>query len=262
MRRNNLTAAALSLAALTAMMALTGCNGDKQSEMTLTEIEPGLSYVDSLVGSGDVVGADDFILAHYTGWVYTDGQKGEKFDSSHDRGEPIAFPLGRSFVIPGWEKGVPGMKVGGKRTLVIGHELAYGEQGRPPQIPPSATLMFDIEVVDLPKVEVQIQEQGTGAVAEVGDQVSVHYTGWLWENGATGTEFDSSHGRGVPYRFTLGARMVIPGWDQGLTGMKVGTKARLIIPPVMGYGKRGSGPNIPPNSTLCFDVELMEIQGK
>ncbi len=99
-------------------------------------------------------------------------------------------------------------------------------------------------------------------MAEVGDQISVHYTGWLWENGAKGAEFDSSIGRGVPYKFTLGAGMVIPGWDSGLQGMTVGTKAQLIIPAVMGYGKRGSPPKIPADATLCFDVELVEIDGK
>jgi peptidylprolyl isomerase len=90
----------------------------------------------------------------------------------------------------------------------------------------------------------------------------VHYTGWVWQDEAKGAEFDSSLGRGVPYKFTLGARMVIPGWDSAIEGMKVGTKAQLIIPPVMAYGKRGSPPKIPADATLCFDVELVEIAGK
>ena len=123
-------------------------------------------------------------------------------------------------------------------------------------------MIFDIEVVEVPIVNIQVQSAGDGAVAEAGDQVSVHYTGWVWENGAKGAEFDSSRGRGVPYKFTLGAGMVIPGWDMGLDGMKVGTKAQLIIPPVMAYGKQGSPPKIPADATLCFDVELVEIAGK
>ncbi len=243
-----------------------GCKGDgqedKKAELVMAEIMPGLSYVDSVVGQGPEVQPDDFIVVHYAGYLYVDGVKGEKFDASYDRGAPISFPLGRSFVITGWERGVPGMHVGGKRSLIISPDLAYGPQGRPPVIPPNSTLFFDIEIVEVPIVETEITTEGTGAVAEVGDQISVHYTGWLWEDGKRGAEFDSSIGRGVPYKFTLGAGNVIPGWDKGLEGMKVGTKAQLIIPSVMGYGEQGSPPKIPANATLCFDVELVEIAGK
>ncbi len=247
-------------AALTAILilALVGCDQQEGPQ----EIVPGLAFVDSIVGQGTEVQADDFVIVHYTGWLYVDGKKGEQFDSSVERGQPIQFNLGRSAVIQGWDKGLPGMKVGGKRSLIIEPDLAYGPQGRPPVIPPNSTLFFDIEIIDIPKVDVEILSEGTGAVAAVGDNISVDYTGWVWENGAKGEQFDSSSNAGRPYSFTLGARMVIPGWDLGLTGMKVGTKARLIIPPVLAYGKRGSGPKIPPDATLCFEVELVEIVGK
>lgn len=245
-------------------IGVAGCSGEDggQAELVMAEIMPGLSYVDSVIGQGPEVQADDFIVVHYAGYLYENGVKGKKFDASYDRGTPISFPLGRSFVITGWERGVPGMHVGGKRSLVISPDLAYGEAGRPPVIPPSSTLFFDIEIVDVPIVATTVTTEGTGPVAEVGDQISVHYTGWVWENGERGAEFDSSIGRGVPYKFTLGAGNVIPGWDKGLEGMKVGTKAQLIIPPVMGYGEQGSPPKIPANATLCFDVELVEIAGK
>lgn len=246
-------------------IGVTACNGDGESgkaEVAVTEIMPGLTAIDSVIGQGPVVQADDFVLAHYAGYLYVDGVRGDKFDSSYDKGEPISFQLGRSAVFTGWERGLPGMHVGGKRSLIISPELGFGVAGRPPVIPANSTLFFDIEILDIPIVGSEIQSEGTGAVAEVGDQVSVHYTGWVWENGQRGEEFDSSHNRGVPYKFTLGARMVIPGWDVGIEGMKVGTKARLIIPPIMGYGKRGSPPRIPADATLCFDVELVEIAGK
>ena len=135
---------------MTVSFALTGCQETGKAEQaaaTWQEIVPGLTYVDSTLGSGDVVGASDFVEVHYTGWLFEDGAKTTQFDSSVERGEPIAFPLGRSFVIPGWEKGLVGMKVGGKRTLKIENELAYGPNGRPPVIPPAATLMFDVEIV-------------------------------------------------------------------------------------------------------------------
>jgi peptidylprolyl isomerase len=98
---------------------------------------------------------------------------------------------------------------------------------------------------------------GTGATAVTGDLLAVHYIGTL----QNGTVFDSSYNRGTPYVFRLGARAVIAGWDQGIPGMKVGGKRRLIIPPSLAYGSQGNPP-IPPNATIQFDVELIAIDGK
>jgi FKBP-type peptidyl-prolyl cis-trans isomerase FkpA len=98
---------------------------------------------------------------------------------------------------------------------------------------------------------------GTGDLAMPGNQVSVHYTGWLLE----GEKFDSSVDRNQPFEFTLGKGMVIPGWDEGVAGMKVGGKRRLTIPPQLGYGAQGAGGVIPPNATLVFDVELLAVEG-
>jgi len=100
------------------------------------------------------------------------------------------------------------------------------------------------------------QEAGTGAQAEDGKNVSVHYTGKLQD----GTVFDSSHSRGEPITFKLGIGQVIKGWDEGIALMKVGGKAQLIIPSGLGYGERGAGGVIPPNATLVFDVELVDVK--
>lgn len=97
---------------------------------------------------------------------------------------------------------------------------------------------------------------GTGPAARSGQQVSVHYTGWL----SNGTKFDSSVDRGQPFQFALGRGQVIQGWDEGVAGMQVGGKRRLIIPPNFGYGVRGAGGVIPPNATLIFDVELLGVR--
>lgn len=97
---------------------------------------------------------------------------------------------------------------------------------------------------------------GNGATAKSGDIVSVHYTGWLED----GTKFDSSLDRNTPFEFQLGARQVIAGWDEGVAGMQVGGKRKLIIPAELGYGSRGAGGVIPPNATLIFDVELLAIK--
>jgi FKBP-type peptidyl-prolyl cis-trans isomerase len=97
---------------------------------------------------------------------------------------------------------------------------------------------------------------GDGATAAAGQSVSVHYTGWL----TNGTKFDSSVDRNDPFEFNLGRGQVIPGWDQGVAGMKVGGKRKLTIPPELGYGSRGAGGVIPPNATLVFEVELLGIR--
>jgi FKBP-type peptidyl-prolyl cis-trans isomerase FkpA len=104
---------------------------------------------------------------------------------------------------------------------------------------------------------------GNGAEIKSGQNALVHYTGWLYDAAATdnkGKKFDSSVDRNEPFEFPVGAGMVIKGWDEGVVGMKVGGKRRLVIPPEMGYGARGAGGVIPPGATLVFDVELVEIR--
>jgi FKBP-type peptidyl-prolyl cis-trans isomerase len=100
------------------------------------------------------------------------------------------------------------------------------------------------------------EQVGTGAVATTGKTAVVHYTGWLMD----GTKFDSSLDRNQPFSFPLGAGQVIKGWDEGVTGMKVGGKRILIIPPALGYGARGAGGVIPPNATLKFEVQLLDVK--
>jgi FKBP-type peptidyl-prolyl cis-trans isomerase FkpA len=130
----------------------------------------------------------------------------------------------------------------------------------PPKTSPPPSSKTDAMVTELKKIDVK---QGAGAEAVSGKPVLVHYTGWLYDPSKPdqkGNKFDSSRDRGTPFGFTIGAGRVIKGWDEGVAGMKVGGQRTLIIPPAMGYGERGAGAVIPPNSTLIFDVELLEVK--
>jgi FKBP-type peptidyl-prolyl cis-trans isomerase FkpA len=123
---------------------------------------------------------------------------------------------------------------------------------------PSAPPKVDTSAINFQKIDTTV---GTGAEAKAGSHVTVNYTGWLYLPDAPdhhGEKFDSSIGR-KPFTFRLGSGMVIPGWDQGVEGMKVGGKRTLVIPAAQGYGAEGAGP-IPPNANLIFDVELLDVQ--
>lgn len=109
----------------------------------------GLKYIDEKPGTGVEAIVGKSVSVHYTGWLDNKGQKGQKFDSSVDRGQPFVFPLGAGRVIKGWDEGVAGMKVGGKRTLLIPADLGYGARGAGGAIPPNANLIFDVELLDV-----------------------------------------------------------------------------------------------------------------
>jgi peptidylprolyl isomerase len=117
------------------------------SAQNLTSMPSGLKYKDEVVGTGPQPKAGQSVRVHYTGWLDQNGQKGKKFDSSRDRGEPFSFTLGAGQVIAGWDQGVATMKTGGKRTLVIPPDLGYGARGAGGVIPPNATLIFEVELL-------------------------------------------------------------------------------------------------------------------
>ena len=133
--------------AAVAYFAIDGTDGGGAVGDTI-KTKSGLMYVDHKIGDGKVAKAGDMVLVHYTGTL----KNGEKFDSSVDRGKPFPFPLGQGKVIKGWDEGVAGMKEGGKRTLIIPPNLAYGEDGSPPVIPPNSTLIFEVELLKVQSV--------------------------------------------------------------------------------------------------------------
>jgi peptidylprolyl isomerase len=117
--------------------------------MAMTTTSSGLSFEDTTVGNGASPEKGQTCVMHYTGWLWVNGAKGSKFDSSVDRGRPFEFPIGRGRVIKGWDEGVATMKVGGKRTLLIPPDLGYGAAGAGGVIPPNATLLFEVELLSL-----------------------------------------------------------------------------------------------------------------
>jgi peptidylprolyl isomerase len=147
--RRYLLAVVLSGAATTLAPLFNSAVAQTQGKPMTTS--SGLQVIDSVVGTGDQPKAGDTCVMHYTGYLYENGQKGKKFDSSVDRGQPFEFPIGRGRVIKGWDEAILTMKVGGKRTLIIPPQLGYGERGFPGAIPPNSTLMFDVELLSIKK---------------------------------------------------------------------------------------------------------------
>lgn len=259
-RHNLLNALTVFLVA----MVLSACAPGTSSNTTTTA--DGLVVEDLVAGEGEEAGTGSAVAVHYTGWLYDETRpdnRGDEFDTSYKRNRPFEFVLGQGRVIKGWDLGVVGMKVGGKRRLVIPSELGYGERGSR-SIPPNSTLMFDVELLATDSVEIIEQKIGDGDEAVAGARVYVDYTGWLFDADGVankGVKFDSSIDRGDKFDFELGRGKVITGWDVGVQGMKVGGKRTLIIPASMAYGARGQGNLIPPNADLVFDVELFEVKG-
>lgn len=247
-----------------------------------------LKTEDLVVGTGPEVKAGDCLTANYVGVLAADGQQ---FDSSWDKNIPFQFEVGAGNVIPGWDQGIPGMNVGGRRRLTIPADLGYGARGSPPKIPPNANLVFVVDALgvglpctigqaDLPaplpeaiaqKPDVVVEPQdvdatglssedlvvGTGPEVEAGDCLVTNYVRAL---ASDPSKTDSSWDRGKGLRFEFGSGQVIKGWDQGLVGMKVGGRRRLVVPAALAYGSRGVPPDIPPDANLVFVVDAVSAQ--
>ena len=231
-----------------------------------------LMIEDLVVGSGSSVDVGDFLIMDYVGVSYSTGLQ---FDASWDRGSPFPFELGAGRVIQGWDQGIVGMAVGGRRSLTIPPDLAYGENGSGSgSIGPNETLIFVVDLLasvpaDLVKpteelilestIELQTNDlsKGSGAVVQPGNVVYIHYVG---VSASSGEQFDSSWDRGRTefIGYISGAGNVIEGLDQGLLGMQVGGRRTVVIPPDLAYGENGAGDGlIAPNETLIFTVDLL-----
>lgn len=212
---------------------------------------------DVTVGTGAAAKVGDVITVGYKGTLLN----GKPFDSS-DGKPPFVFVLGEGQVIKGWDKGLMGAKTGTVRKLTIPPDMAYGSRGAGADIPPNSTLNFTVTVYRIEpgvggqKIEIKELAPGRGKAAKKGDSVEVHYRGTF----VNGVPFDNSYDRKQPLPVTLGSGGVVAGFDQGITGMKVGGKRKVTIPFPLGYGPGGRPPKIPPMSTLVFELELVKIK--
>ncbi|MGB1375895.1 MAG: FKBP-type peptidyl-prolyl cis-trans isomerase [Rhodothermales bacterium] len=223
-------------------------SGDDKGELVVTDL---------VEGSGALIEPGMTLITEYVG-RFADGSQ---FDSSDELGEDWIFTLGVGQVLQGWDEGLSGMRVGGTRRLEIPSHMAFGRNGQcfsdgTCAVPPNTDVIYDVTVIDIFD-EVIIEEivEGDGEVAAAGDVLFVEYTGQL----RNGQVFDSTNLTGTLFQFTLGRGSVIPGWDQGMPGMKVGGTRRLTIPPVLAYGPYGAGAAVPPFAVLIFEVTLVEL---
>ena len=234
------------------------------------ELEGGLVVRDIEVGeSRDEIKPGATVILHYRGVL---AETGEQFDSSYDRGQPARFTLEPGALIEGFSRGLTGMKAGGKRRIEIPAELGYGERGSPPVIPPNAELIFEVEVLsfnnprELSDEWISEETRENGLVVRTvkegdadaqpipEDAIAVVHTLGVLEDG---TAFDSTFDEGQPVTVPLD-QAAIEGWRLGVLGMKPGEVRQIVVPPELGFGEEGQPPVIPPDSTLTFEIELID----
>jgi peptidylprolyl isomerase len=229
------------------LLLFTGCGGENKLEIK-----------DLQEGAGPAAQRDDLIEVHYTGWL----RDGTQFDTSRDSSRPFRFFLGQRKVIAGWDKGLLGMKMGGRRELLIPAKLAYGEQGSPPTIPPNAELKFEVELLAVYRVVseglyVCDLKEGKGEPIKKGSRIEIAYRAW----GPNGRPIGQA--AKTPLELELGSPQVIQGFNEGLEGMKVGGQRKLIVPQSLVLRKEGPQPSLPPDlpgGELTFEVELVKAK--
>jgi len=233
--------------------------------------------IDTVIGTGAVAASKNLVTINYTGYLRDEtkvDKKGTKFESSS---APFSFLLNVNSRIQGWDLGILGMKVGGKRTLFIPANMAWGKDGRKDNagnvlVPADTDVVYDIELTAVnaappaqttqPAFEAREEVIGTGTLAAAaGHTLSVQYSGYLYNDSVTdkkGLRFDTSRITGTPLSVKLGENKVIQGWEKGLLGVKAGGKRTLIIPADLAYGSNAQT-NIPANSPLIFEVEVISV---
>lgn len=230
----------------------------------------GLEYTITVKGSGKKPMNGDKVIVHYTGKLTND----TVFDSSVKRGKPFDFKLGAGNVIKGWDEAFLLLQVGDKATIKFGPELGYGANATG-SIPANSTLIFDVELLDVieglrpydvkgkdtlkTKSGVQyiiVKANKTGEQAVAGTLADFHYAGYFRD----GKTFDNSFDRNQPLSIKIGQGQLMPGWDEGVSMLRNGEKAKLIIPSALALGEKGYPPLIPPNTDLIMDIEMLNVK--
>lgn len=257
-------------AAILGAGVLAACGGDGTSPTTPEPAAPApplgvaFGFTDLEAGEGPEVQEGWLLAIEYTGWLYDPAapdNRGREI-ASNPNAEPFPFRLGVGQVIPGIDRGVDGMRVGGVRRIVVPPDLGFGAQGTN-VVPGNATLLFEVELVagaEAPFGHTDLMI-GDGAEATNGSSLQMAYQGWIYDLLAPenkGASFDSTTADD-PFEFTLGVGAVIPGWDLGIVAMRVGGKRRIVIPHDLAYGAAGRPPRIPAYATLLFEVELLAV---
>lgn len=229
----------------------------------------GLEYTIKEKGNGKKAQVGDKIVVHYTGKLTND----TIFDSSVGRGQPFTFKLGVGQVIKGWDEAFQLLQVGDKATIKFGHELGYGERGAG-AIPPKATLIFDVEFLDIVEGPrpwettkkdtvtlpsgvkyLLIKENKTGLKIEDGSKLTLHYSGFFKD----GKGFDSSVERGQPVNLKMGKGMILKSLEDVFYHIRKGEKVKIFIPYALAYGEKGQPPIIPAKADLIYDIEVLDV---
>lgn len=237
------------------------------ADTTVETTASGLQYcVLAPGGPGPHPKLGDRVRVQYTGWL----ADGNVFDSSRGRGQPAEFILGN--VIPGWNEGLQLMTPGARWKLTIPPALAYGDRGQPPRIPPGATLIFEVELLEVIAMPVfraanpaaqkttesglryETIVEGGGPAPEAGDVFVLEYALWT----SAGKLLDCSEARGAPLKGRL-ADMRLPFLEEAPLLLRVGARLRFEVPPALGFGDRAAGPDLPPNSTTVWELELVRV---
>jgi len=255
-------------AILLAAVALAGCGahgGGQTTPQPLADAPLDVSFeaTDLEEGRGPAVQHGWLLAVGYTGWLYDQAapQNRGRIFVSQPAALPFTFRLGIGQVIPGIDQGVPGMRAGGRRQIVVPPELGFGAQGTN-QVPGNATLLYEVELVAASEVPFEFTDLWVGDGEEVGsgDSLSVAYQGWIFDllnKENKGETIDWANAED-PFSFTLGAGEVMAGWDLAVAGMRVGGVRRIVIPHDLAYGA-ASRPKIPAYSTLLFHVNVLAI---
>jgi peptidylprolyl isomerase len=250
--------------------AVVGCNRG-----TTWTTDSGLQVTELVTGEGNLAQKGDMMAMLYTA-SFVDGKT---FDQQLDPESPFTFRLGMDGVMPGLEEGVRTMRRGGKRILVLPPEIAFGKEGLTGTVPPDSWVRFEVELLEIMPAPplpdpwsdagmeifttpsgLQIIDFviGEGSAPTIDSYVAVHYSAFLDD----GTCFDTTYLKGMPIEFELSEKRLITGWLEGLLSMRVGGRRKIVVPPHLGYGEAGFGTKIPPNATLVYDIELIQVRNK